>query len=179
MDKKNIKLTPVERLLLANQFRQMMEQNGEDRLDSQSDLQRKLKIVENGYTEHYDELFDSFSSEEDLSSELQQELLEILDVVSRMGCDEHGNPSPINLEYDANAEGREFWYMKFLQNRHSDYQQPQNWSHVNVAGCAGPKLAYYRRLKSAFYEVTRGKLRFVTDEEKKQIKDKASYVGVG
>lgn len=110
-----LKLTPVERLILANQYRILSALNEEDA--RHYDYPSRILILESGFEDHYREVFGGIA--EPLSAEVCADVANILNLFDAIYESTNGQPpEPLRFEgFDHNTQHEALAYAEFLYDR--------------------------------------------------------------
>lgn len=132
MTDKPPKLTPVERLILANQYRILSALNEKDA--DYYHYPKIIQILESGFEDHYHEIFDSIA--EPPPAEMCADVADILNLFTAIYESTNGRPpEPLRFEgFDHNTEYEALRYAQFLCDRPGGFKhipRPEN-SHSSV-----------------------------------------------
>ena len=108
------KLTSIERLILANQYRILAELNKKE--SEYYGYPNRIRILESGFENHYHEIFGSIA--EPLPNELCTNVMDILNLFDAIYEATNGQP-PEQLKFkgfDHNTEHEALKYAKFIKD---------------------------------------------------------------
>ncbi|WP_171654563.1 YfbU family protein [Paenibacillus foliorum] len=142
-----MKLSNVERLVLSNQYKILMDLNP-DEVDY---YEEKLKIVQNGYTHYYNDLFSEI--DEELPEHISQEVVAVLNMYRAINFsyddlkDDEKQEIPkhrVEFEgFDGNEEPQHYSFCRFVIEDSNRFQELHNKNGYNAHRDVLPK---YRRM---------------------------------
>lgn len=137
----NMKFTPVERMILINQFRIL------ERLYPDDGYEVKRKILENGYTLNYKWLM--LMDEEEMPEEDCRFVFDVLDMFRAI----HNSDGNIPFKgFDGNYEPDFYGYASFLIMDEKKYQELVNYSDYPDVNSHTPMADKYRRMLTIWKE---------------------------
>jgi uncharacterized protein len=146
----SLKLTPVERLILANQYRILSALNVEDA--SHYDYPNRIRILESGFEGHYHEIFGSIADPpaEELCANVA-DILNLFDAIYESTDDQP--PEPLRFGgFDYNTEYEELEYAQFRYDRRG-----------------GGEFRHIPRPRNSHCPVIKGYLRMVKRRKERQM----------